>query len=110
MIMRKVILMLAMMLPIVFVSCSDDSDNVKVIKNLTGTSWYDTQIWFMESTDPESMTGYEEVGDVAVGESCTVESESAYFYIYAKDARGNLIMSKPKPLIESVSVEENDLY
>lgn len=108
--MKKILLMLAMALPIAFASCSDDGDKMKTIKNLTGTTWYDTQVWFMESTEAESMTGYQEVGDVAVGESCTVESESAYFYVYAKDARGRMIMSQPKPLDKSVYVGEDDLF
>ena len=108
--MRKLILILAMVLPMVLLSCSDDGDKMKTIKNLTGTTWYDTQVWFMESTEAESTTGYQEVGDVSVGESCTVESESAYFYVYAKDAKGKVLMSQPKPLNKSVSVEEDDLF
>lgn len=111
MIMRKLFLIMAMALPMVLMSCSDDDgEKMKTIKNLTGTSWYDAQIWFMESTEAESMTGYQEVGDVAIGESCTVESESAYFYVYAKDARGKVLMSQPKPLNKSVSVKEDDLF
>ena len=45
MIMRKVFLIMAMALPMVLMSCSDDDgEKMKTIKNLTGTSWYDAQI------------------------------------------------------------------
>lgn len=109
--MKKILLMMAMTLPMIaFTSCSKDDESAKVIKNLSGTNWYDTQIWFMNSTDSESLDWYQEVGDVGIGESCTVNSDKPYFYIYAKDSRGNLVMSQPKPLLESNSISEDDLY
>ena len=108
-IMKKAILMLAMVLPMVLTSCSDEG-NIKTIKNLTGVSWHDAQIWFMESTEAESMVGYQEIGYVGIGESCEVDSESAYFYVYAKDSRGRTVMSRPKRLSEVVSVYEDDLF
>lgn len=94
---------------IVFASCSKDNESLKEIKNLSGETWYDAQVWFMDSPESENLAGYQNVGDVGIGESCTVDSDNAYFYIYAKNSRGKLIMSKPKSLSSSNSVKENDL-
>lgn len=109
--MKRLLIMLAAMLPLfAFVGCSDEEDSQKEIKNLSGTNWYEAQVWFLESEDPDSMTSYVEVGDVENGESCFVNSDQNYFYIYAKDGRGRLIMSQPQPLLGSNLVSESDLF
>lgn len=107
--MKKFLFVLSMTLPMfIFTACSKDDE--KVIKNLSGSNWYDTQVWFMNSSDAESLDSYQDVGDVGIGESCTVDSDKSYFYIYAKNSRGKLIMSRPKILTSSNSITENDLY
>ena len=102
--MKKILFLMALLPMMLLTACSDDDTESKEIKNLSGKTWYDTQVWFMTSTDAESLDGYQEVGDISVGESCTVNSDKGYFYIYAKDNRGKLIMSKPKRLSSSNSV------
>ena len=73
--------------------CSKDDSNSKTITNLSGATWYKAQVWFRSSPDGD-LNGYKDVGTVDIGESCTVDTDEPYFYIYAKDARGKLIMSE----------------
>lgn len=103
--MRKILFAL---LALFMVSCSKDSDTMVSIQNLSGKDWYDTQIWFLENED--NLEGYTEVGTVAIGKTCVVETDCSMFYVYAKDSNGKLIMSKPKYTGSSVTVRETDLY
>lgn len=73
--------------------CSKDEKDSKTITNLSGVTWYKAQVWFRSSPDGD-LNGYKDVGTVDIGESCTVDTDEPYFYIYAKDARGKLIMSE----------------
>lgn len=48
---------------------------------------------------------------VEVGSTCVVETEEPIFYIYAKDNRGRMIMSRNIHIMgSSATVKESDLY
>ena len=93
-----------------FASCSSDDEEMVVITNLTGQSWYKAQVWFRNTPDGE-LQGYKDVGTVEVGATCSVETESPYFYIYAKSATGKMIMSKDIHISNgTATVTAKDLY
>ncbi len=97
-------------LSLVLIGCSKEDDNSKTITNLSGTTWYDAQVWFRD-TEGGELSGYSEVGMVTVGGTCTVSTNKAMFYIYAKDARGKMIMCKDIKFInDKATVTENDLF
>lgn len=105
--MKKILFLLLAVLSLA--GCSKD-DDLFVITNRSGITWYDTQIWFRDSEEGD-MNSYKEVGTVNIGSSCAVEPDGAYFYIYAEDARGEMIMSKNiKVNGSSATVREGDLY
>ena len=88
--------------------CAKESDNEVVITNLSGYNWYDTQIWYTSSKD--AMEGYSEVGNVYIGETCSVETDCRYIIVSAKDKRGNLIMSGHMDATNGIiKVESDDL-
>ncbi len=105
--MKKTILAALM---VAFLSGCSKEDNTVTITNLSGKSWYETQVWFRQTEDGE-LSGYTEVGTVDVGSSCVVETDDPIFYIYAKDNRGKMIMSKNIHVSGSkATVKESDLY
>lgn len=90
-------------------SCSKDDKSI-TITNLSGKNWYEAQVWFRQSEDGE-LSGYTDVGMVGVGSTCVVETEEPIFYIYAKDNRGRMIMSRNIHITgSSATVKESDLY
>lgn len=90
-------------------SCSKEENSV-TITNLSGKNWYETQVWFRQSEEGE-LSGYTEVGMVEVSSTCVVETEEPIFYIYAKDNRGRMIMSRNIHIMgSSATVKESDLY
>lgn len=105
--MKKTILAALM---VAFLSGCSKEDNTVTITNLSGKSWYETQVWFRQTEDGE-LSGYTDVGTVDVGSSCVVETDDPIFYIYAKDNRGKMIMSKNIHINGSkATVKESDLY
>lgn len=90
--------------------CSSDDDEMVVITNLTGQSWYKAQVWFRNTPDGD-LQGYKDVGTVEVGKSCSVDTDCEYFYIYAKSATGKMIMSKDIHISNgTATVNAKDLY
>ncbi len=63
-------------LSLVLIGCSKEDDNSKTITNLSGTTWYDAQVWFRD-TEGGELSGYSEVGMVTVGGTCTVSTNKA---------------------------------
>lgn len=105
--MKKTILAALM---VAFLSGCSKEDNTVTITNLSGKSWYETQVWFRQTEDGE-LSEYTEVGTVDVGSTCVVETDDPIFYIYAKDNRGKMIMSKNIHINGSkATVNESDLY
>ena len=54
--------------------------------------------------------GYEEAGNVMMGESAKVKKLGDYCYIYAKDSRGNMVMSKTVKAYDGMSFSKYDLF
>lgn len=107
--MKKILTVMVIALQFILCGCSKD-DNEIIITNLSGVNWYDTQVWFRE-TEGGDLKGYKEVGLVAIGSTCVVETEMPYFYIYAKDNRGRMIMSKDIHIVGGkATVKEKDLF
>lgn len=107
--MKKIMAILVIALQFILCGCSKD-DNEVIITNLSGKNWYETQVWFRKS-DGGELTGYTEVGMVSVGSTCVVETSEPYFYIYAKDNRGRMIMSKDIHIVGGkATVKEKDLF
>ena len=90
---RTCVLSAILLITVLFSGCSKDDNNSKTITNLSGETWYKAQVWFRDSPNGD-LNGYKDVGTVDVGESCIVDTDEPFFYIYAKDARGKLIMSE----------------
>ena len=92
---------------IIFAGCSKENNEV-VVTNLSGYDWYDTQLWYTNNKD--AMEGYSEVGNVYIGETCSVETDCRYIVVSAKDKRGNLIMSDYMDATNGiVKVDRDDL-
>ena len=94
--MRKLFTLAMMVTALAFVGCSDDdetSGRALKITNATSYNWYNAQVWFRD-TEEGDLKGYEEIGNVMIGESVVVNAQGEMFYIYAKDHRGNLLMTK----------------
>lgn len=109
--MKKVLLIIVVGLLLAFAGCSKDDEPQQTITNLSGVNWYDAQIWFKDSEGGE-LKGYESVGSVSIGDKCNVSTEATYFYVYAKNASGKLLMSKDIPFSSSkkTNVTKNDMY
>ena len=102
--MKKLLLLAAISL----LGCTKENDSV-IVTNLSGTDWHETQVWYGQSE--KELEGYSEVGTVRIGQSCMVETDCGMVYIYAKDSRGRVVMSKPKDATSgSVTIKESDLY
>ncbi len=90
---RKCTVSIILFIAILLSGCSKDDKDSKTITNLSGETWYKAQVWFRDSPNGD-LNGYKDVGTVDVGESCIVDTDEPFFYIYAKDAKGKLIMSE----------------
>ena len=105
--MKKAMIILACALALAW--CKKEKDFT--ITNLSGKNWYEAQVWFSETGESGGLIGSADVGNVAIGESCTVEPEGEFFYIYANDYKGDLVMSKMLPISGNrATVEEEDMY
>lgn len=99
---------LALAFAAILSGCTKD-DNEVIITNLSGTDWYNTQVWYGNSA--KDLQGYSDVGYVAIGESCSVETDCSMVYIYAKDSKGRLVMSEPMDATRGkVTITEKDLF
>jgi len=96
---------------VLFTGCSDDDDKpTKSITNLSGVTWYKTQVWFRDAEGGD-LSGYKDVGTVNIGDACYVDTDKPIFYIYAKDASGNMVMSKDIYFSnDKATVNSKDLY
>lgn len=94
-----------------FTGCSkDDDEPTKTITNLSGATWYKTQVWFRDVEGGE-LSGYKDVGMVDIGKACNIDTDKPVFYIYAKDAAGKMIMSKDIYFSnDKATVTAKDLY
>lgn len=93
-----------------FSACSDDDGDAVVITNLSGQNWYKAEVWLRNEPSGD-LQGFKEVGTVAAGESCTVNTDCDYFYIYAKNVSGRMIMSKDIHIVnKKATVNAKDLY
>lgn len=92
----------------IFSSCEKLSNKIE-ITNVSGTSFYDCQIWFRTGSDGD-LIDYIEVGNWMMGESVKVKKLGDHCYIYAKDVRGNLVMSKTLEAYDGLRIDKYDLY
>lgn len=107
--MKRIAFILVIALQFILCGCSKDDDGI-YITNLSGKNWYGTQVWLRDS-DGGDLKGYKEVGLVTNGSTCVIDTETPYFYIYAKDNRGKMIMSKDIRVAgEKATVTEKDLF
>ena len=84
------------LITVLFSGCSKDDDNSKTITNLSGETWYKTNILLHDTSDGESQA-YEEVGTIDDGQSITINSDKPYFHVFAKDSKGMGIISIVMP-------------
>ena len=106
---RTCVLSAILLITVLFSGCSKDDDNSKTITNLSGETWYKTNILLHDTSDGESQA-YEEVGTVDIGQSIIVDTDKPYFHIFAKDSKGMGIISKTIPFNnDNATVTERDL-
>ncbi|KAA6303125.1 MAG: hypothetical protein EZS26_000728 [Candidatus Ordinivivax streblomastigis] len=106
--MKRILFLLVVIFPLVFLSCEDEELNKKTIINLSGVTWYDTNVYLID-IDQETLKKSIEVGTVEVSKSCTVKSIYPYFRISAKDIHGKIILSRLLGISEkTVTVGEKD--
>lgn len=77
--------------------------------NVSGTSFYDCQVWFRATPEGE-LIDYVEVGNWMMGESVKVKKLGDYCYIYAKDFKGDMLMSKTLEAYDGMNINKRDLY
>ena len=115
---RKCLLRLATLLIVTtlcfnFASCSKDDDDdgpQMTVKNLTGVDWYDATIVFQESKDAGSnVIDSKKIGDIEVGKSFSTSKLGTFFYIHARNRRGNIFMSDILYSSDNVSVKSSDI-
>lgn len=93
---------------IMMAGCSKESENEVIITNLSGYDWYKTEILYTNSTD--KLEGYTNVGNVKIGESCSVETDCSMVVVKARDARGGLVMTSYMDATNCrVTVEREDI-
>lgn len=93
---RTCVLSAILLITVLFSGCSKDDDNSKTITNLSGETWYKTNILLHDTSDGESQA-YEEVGTIDDGQSITINSDKPYFHVFAKDSKGMGIISIVMP-------------
>lgn len=106
--MRKLILLIAFVT--LFFACEKGNENTYEVVNLSGVDWYNAQAWFSNHSDPDSeFTGYENIGNIMIGESVQVSTDALYILISAKNSSGGSVMSSRIPLSERVYIRRTDL-
>lgn len=105
--MKKLLLFISLAIMPLFASCEKDGGKME-FSNMSGVPFYDCQVCFRNSIDGE-LVGYEEAGNVLMGESSKVKKLGDYCYVYAKDARGNMVMTEIKEAFDGMSFSKYDL-
>ena len=106
--MRKILsmLILAVMSSVILGGCSKDDDDITgsmKLTNLSGIDWYDGEVWYSDVPNGD-LNGDVDFGTLKVGETKTVKTKGAYFYVCIKNSRGKMQLSKPKSVSSSVTV------
>ena len=112
--MRKILslLIVAVMSSVILGGCSKDDDDITgsmKLTNLSGIDWYDGEVWYSDVPNGD-LNGDVDFGTLKVGETKTVNTKGAYFYVCIKNSRGKMHLSKPKPVSSSVTVSASDMY
>lgn len=112
--MRKILsmLILAVMSSVILGGCSKDDDDITgsmKLTNLSGIDWYDGEVWYSYVPNGD-LNGDVDFGTLKVGETKTVKTKGAYFYVCIKNSRGKMQLSKPKSVSSSVTVSASDMY
>ena len=92
--------------------CSKDDDDITgsmKLTNLSGIDWYDGEVWYSDVPNGD-LNGDVDFGTLKVGETKTVKTKGAYFYVCIKNSRGKMQLSKPKSVSSSVTVSASDMY
>ena len=103
------VLKLLMCCTLIALSVSCTKSGKMEFSNLSGKDFYGCQIWFSDSENG-NLIGYEEAGNVMMGESGKVKMLGAYCYVYAKDASGRMVMTKTKKAFDGMTFYRSDLY
>lgn len=111
--MKKLLSFLLLLATISFVlpSCSDDDDitGKMELTNLSGFDWYDGEVWYSDVPNGD-LIGDVDFGTLKIGETKTVKTKGAYFYVCVKNASGKMQLSKPKAVSGSSTVNARDMY
>lgn len=112
--MRKVLslLIVAIMSSVILGGCSKDDDDITgsmKLTNLSGIDWYDGEVWYSDIPNGD-LNGDVDFGSLKIGETKTVKTKGAYFYVCIKNSRGKMQLSKPKPVSSSATVSASDMY
>ena len=112
--MRKILsmLILAVMSSVILGGYSKDDDDITgsmKLTNLSGIDWYDGEVWYSDVPNGD-LNGDVDFGTLKVGETKTVKTKGAYFYVCIKNSRGKMQLSKPKSVSSSVTVSASDMY
>lgn len=106
----KIVLMFLMLTTLP--SCSKDDDNVTgtmQLTNLSGIDWYDGEVWYSDIPNGD-LNGDVDFGTLKIGETKSVKTKGAYFYVCVKNISGKMQLSKPKSVSSSVTVTAKDMY
>jgi len=108
--MKRIIITLVAVIAVAFLftSCEKMGGGRMSFENYTGKDFYDCQVWFRNTPDGD-VVGWEEAGNVLMGESGKVKKLGEYCYIYAKDSRGNMVMTETKSAYDGMSFSKYDL-
>ncbi|MGM9764056.1 MAG: hypothetical protein ACI3ZQ_08560 [Candidatus Cryptobacteroides sp.] len=106
--MKRIFKILVAIIAIISLSSCEKASNKMEFSNMSGVPFYDCQVWFRDSVDGE-LIGYEEAGNVLMGESARVKKLGNYCYIYAKDARGKMVMTETKEAYDGMKFSKYDL-
>lgn len=105
-------LIVAVMSSVILGGCSKDDDDITgsmKLTNLSGIDWYDGEVWYSDVPNGD-LNGDVDFGTLKVGETKTVKTKGAYFYVCIKNSYGKMQLSKPKSVSSSVSVSARDMY
>lgn len=90
-------------------SCEKMGYDNMTFSNMSGVDFYDCKMYFSNSEDG-ALIDYEDAGNVMMGASTSVKKLGDYCYIYAKDYRGGVVMSKKERAYDGMTISKYDLY